>query len=272
MWALLLGHPLANTLQTAGRTFVRLLDGNLLLASAHSEIDRLGDRLRRGAVSAEDVRLLNTYRLSFWPAYSAVSHALLHALNLHATGRPAKSTRSIADKLRHEEMRLTRMQDIAGCRLIVDDVGAQDDIVHRLTSLFADTTVLDQREKAIHGYRAVHVILGHFGAPVEVQVRTTLEHEWAELSEKLSDVVDRNLKYGSGPETVRSMLRDASSLVLELETLEREVLTLQGSRKGTEALPRIRERLAGSKRRYIAHLQEVRQRAESWKRRDVVSH
>jgi GTP pyrophosphokinase len=107
---------------------------------------------------------------------------------------------------------------------------------------------------------------------VEVQVRTTLEHEWAELSEKLSDVLDPRIKYGSGPEEARSVLRELSSLVLELETLEREVLNLEGSHKCAESLTRIRERLAGSKRRCIDCLRSVRQRAGSWKRRDVVSH
>lgn len=55
---------------------------------------------------------------------------------------------------------------------------------------------------------------------VEVQVRTHEQHLWAELSEKLSDVVDSALKYGGGPASTRETLLEYSRLVAEIEALE----------------------------------------------------
>lgn len=40
---------------------------------------------------------------------------------------------------------------------------------------------------------------------------------WAELSEKISDVVDRAVKYGGGPEFIRQSLLQGSDLVARLE-------------------------------------------------------
>jgi len=51
----------------------------------------------------------------------------------------------------------------------------------------------------VHGYRAVHVIAFPEGVPVEIQVRTLWQHEWAELFEKLADRVGRRIRYGDPP-------------------------------------------------------------------------
>jgi ppGpp synthetase/RelA/SpoT-type nucleotidyltranferase len=111
-------------------------------------------------------------------------------LKLQPTGRPAKSTTSIADKLTRESIRLTQIQDIAGCRIIVSDSLEQERVVSELRRVFATTKVVDRRVSPSHGYRAVHVIVNAGGTAIEVQVRTSLQHLWAEFSEKLSDVID----------------------------------------------------------------------------------
>jgi hypothetical protein len=51
----------------------------------------------------------------------------------------------------------------------------------------------------MHGYRAVHVIVFPEGAPIEIQVRTEWQHEWAEFFEKLADLVGRGIRYGEPP-------------------------------------------------------------------------
>ncbi len=51
---------------------------------------------------------------------------------------------------------------------------------------------------------AVHVVVREVGLPVEVQVRTDLQHVWAELSEKLADAFGSQLKYGGGPKEMSS--------------------------------------------------------------------
>lgn len=185
-----------------------------------TQVDRLGDRLRKGDITEADLRLLDQYRRLFSEAYEVVVEAIRNELRLAPTGRPAKSTTSISDKLRRESIRLSQIQDIAGCRLIVKDIINQESVVQLLTSLFEQTTVNDRREKPSHGYRAVHVIVNSHGKLIEIQVRTELQHLWAELSEKFSDLIDPAIKYGGGDEATQSILVDTSLLVTQEEALE----------------------------------------------------
>jgi hypothetical protein len=51
----------------------------------------------------------------------------------------------------------------------------------------------------MHGYAAVHVVVFPDDAPIEIQIRTAWQHEWAELFEKLADLVGRGIRYGESP-------------------------------------------------------------------------
>jgi len=64
------------------------------------------------------------------------------------------------------------------------------------------------------------VIVSSLDKMIEIQVRTSLQHLWAELSEKLSDIVDPAIKYGAGNEAMRSLLADTSTMVVSIESLE----------------------------------------------------
>jgi hypothetical protein len=83
--------------------------------------------------------------------------------------------------------------------------------------------VIDRRERPSHGYRAMHVVVQQQGKPVEIQVRTRLQHLWAELSEKLSDVEDPSIKYGGGDEQFRAPLLQMSALVAQVERREQDL-------------------------------------------------
>lgn len=79
---------------------------------------------------------------------------------------------------------------------------------------------MDRRVNTSHGYRAVHVIVREGSAMIEVQVRTSLQHLWAEVSEKLSDTDDPAIKYGGGSALIRSLLCLSSGFAEVLETVE----------------------------------------------------
>jgi hypothetical protein len=79
---------------------------------------------------------------------------------------------------------------------------------------------MDRRMNSSHGYRAVHVIVMTQGVSVEIQVRTALQDLWAELSERLSDVVDSSIKYGGGDPEDRQWLLLISDSIAGWEELE----------------------------------------------------
>jgi ppGpp synthetase/RelA/SpoT-type nucleotidyltranferase len=181
----------------------------------NSELDRLGERLR-GEVTAQDLTALDAYRRGFRLSYDAVVDRVRTELGIEVSGRPAKSTTAIVDKLRRGSMRLTQMQDIAGCRVVVSDIAAQSRLIGALERMF-EVTIVDRRARPSYGYRAVHVVAKSNGLPVEVQVRTDLQHVWAELSEKLADTFGITLKYGGGPVLIRKTLDDYSDLIADFE-------------------------------------------------------
>jgi ppGpp synthetase/RelA/SpoT-type nucleotidyltranferase len=182
------------------------------MALSKTQIDKLGERLKAGETTDQDLRLLDDYRRSFAEAYEHVVETIRSRFDLRLTGRPAKSTASIVEKLRRESIRLSQIQDIAGCRMIVGDVVAQNQVVRELTNIIPAAIVVDRRVKPSHSYRAVHIIASLGRHAVEIQVRSELQHKWAELSEKLSDAVDPTIKYGGGQIVLRELLKDTQNL------------------------------------------------------------
>jgi ppGpp synthetase/RelA/SpoT-type nucleotidyltranferase len=149
-------------------------------------------------------------------------------IQLEPTGRPAKSTTSIIEKLSRETIRLTQMQDIAGCRLVVRDVSAQNEVVGRLKGALQKALVIDRRKEPSYGYRALHIVATARGKPIEIQIRTDLQHLWAQLSEKLSDVLDPAIKYGGGDSHIRKLLSKLSDALAGLESGEQQLLAAEG--------------------------------------------
>ncbi len=97
-------------------------------------------------------------------------------------------------------------------RIVQDmDLNEQDSIVDRLRREFPGAKVVDRRTSPTYGYRAVHVIVRIGRCNCEIQVRTSQQHLWAEVVERLADRWGRQIRYGAGPEdptrSVSSMTR-----------------------------------------------------------------
>jgi putative GTP pyrophosphokinase len=224
---------------------------------SRTKIDKLGERLKKDELTEEDLRLLNQFRQSFADSYQEVVGRITNELGLAPTGRLAKSTASISEKLKRESIRLTQMQDIAGCRIIVDAIEAQDQVVEAISKLFENVSLMDRRTKSSHGYRAVHLIVRSTPKVVEVQIRTALQHQWAELSEKLADKRGQSLKYGKGDTSTLKVLATASDLVKKHEILERsiiEVLAILTELSGKDNLSaKLQEEVRSCQERFTRH-------------------
>lgn len=142
-----------------------------------------------------------------------------------------KSTGTLIDKLqRSPAIKLPWIRDLAGARVVIKEVvmpaGTRltDQLVlgrdvtvqagrlsqrvmatmiaERLSPPFGSkpAKIIDRCTEDNQGYRAMHVIGYVDGLPVEVQVRTPLQHAWAEVVERLGDRWGRSLRYGEGPD------------------------------------------------------------------------
>ncbi len=175
------------------------------------QIDRLGERLRESA-TAEDRALLADYRETFLNAQLLVMYDMGRLGMGQPDGGRLKRPESVIAKLeRDSRIRLSRMQDIAGCRLVSENKSEQDEIYVRLQTDFDVYRAYDIRENPHSGYRAVHVVIRRDEKFVEVQVRTRNQREWARLSE-LATAYDSSVKYGGGDCGIRRALDDLSDV------------------------------------------------------------
>jgi ppGpp synthetase/RelA/SpoT-type nucleotidyltranferase len=191
------------------------------MAWSASQIDRLGDRLRN-AVTEADLLLLDDYRNSFAEASSEVLAVLRRDFQLEPTARPAKSTRAILAKLDREGTRLSTMQDVAGCRAVVPDRRLQWALARALMDYFPEHRLIDRLARPSHGYRALHLVVKLNGRWVEIQLRTELQHLWAQLCEQMADRLGAGIKYGGGIPQVRQLLDGLSSAVDIIERREED--------------------------------------------------
>jgi ppGpp synthetase/RelA/SpoT-type nucleotidyltranferase len=197
-----------------------VIDGERAVARmSNSKVDALGDRLRSGELNADVLRLLAAYQAEFDPAYRYVERILTTKMLLKITGRPAKSTLSVIEKLRRIRSRLAQIQDIAGCRITFVSLAEQDSIIEMARQWFIEIEVDDKREMPVHGYRAVHLLVHFQGRCVEVQVRTRMQHFWATVSEKLSDAHGQEIKYGKGDTRVLALLARLSEQTARVDKL-----------------------------------------------------
>lgn len=131
-----------------------------------------------------------------------------------------KRNPQILKKLRRLNTRLTQLQDIGGLRIIVDQNSDVDRLIEyitdklkRQTSIVIKRTV-DYRKKGRDdsGYRAAHIIMEKDGVSLELQIRSRIQHYWAELIERTSVIYGYVIKELEGDERVIKYFKELSNL------------------------------------------------------------
>lgn len=124
-----------------------------------------------------------------------------------------KRVPTIIDKLvREPTMQLANMQDVGGCRAVLNSIDELRRVQQRLSDNRPFLRTSDYiAEPRSSGYRGVHVIVEYDGRPTEVQLRTQVMHQWAITVERLSGRLGADLKSGSGPPEVLDLLEEISA-------------------------------------------------------------
>jgi ppGpp synthetase/RelA/SpoT-type nucleotidyltranferase len=191
---------------------------------SNNQIDKLGERLKAGSPSDEDVTMLSSYRSSFFDAAKAVADMVREISRLEVTARSLKTTLSIVAKLKRDGVKqLSSMQDIGGCRVTVRNLTEQDELVEKLLNAYPDAKLYDRVAKPSHGYRAKHLVVKEQSKRIEIQVRTFLQNHWALISEGAADLLGQEIKYGLGNEEMRLKLMHMSRMFMLYENNRPEV-------------------------------------------------
>lgn len=141
---------------------------------------------------------VNTFQASLRDKIRRINKKALVAQRL-------KRTPSILAKLKRSQIKLSRMQDIAGLRAIVDDMSAVGELVEsykksRFRHELVKISDYIQWPKE-SGYRSVHLVYRYKsdkapyynGLFVEIQLRTKKQHAWATAVETAGIFLDQAL-------------------------------------------------------------------------------
>ena len=237
-----------------------------------NQLKRLSRQIRAGESAAGttpsygDVMLwYNDLAESVQTAISALDWVpLLGERAFEITSRP-KTLDTLRQKLQRDPSTpLPSVQDVAGVRFEAEmTLDEQDAVVTAIAGLFdhpIPDCVRDLRVTPHSGYRAVHIWLE---ARVEVQVRTHLQGDWANMYEVAADLFGREIRYDALPDghierqIVESLRAISTQRVAPIEKDRNEIASLVLS---LDELP------AGVRTR--AHYRDVRRRVEQLEARN----
>lgn len=201
---------------------------------SNAKIDKAGAALSKNIYKDEYEfieleYLFDDYRKSHLQPLTETTLELQHWLtgfgSSYYIAQRLKRKPQIVRKLNRLHVRLTQLQDIGGCRIIVDN-NKDVDRLHQyiiekakgqhVIELFRTT---DYREKGRDdtGYRALHLILNCAGKKLELQIRSKIQHYWAESIERTSVIYGYYLKEKEGDESVIQYFKKLSDVFFEME-------------------------------------------------------
>lgn len=171
------------------------------------EIDRLGNEIRLEYENISEIALLKLqdYRIAHKESLSEIFNILcsLNKNKKNIITYRIKRFESIIGKLyRYPKMNLSRMWDIAGCRIIVD---SNDDVYSFKRRIENNSQIIIKKEYDYiknpqeEGYKSLHLFLQvpDKDFVVELQIRNRNDHNWATLVEITDLLFNSKLKeYG----------------------------------------------------------------------------
>ncbi len=199
-----------------------------------TKIDRAGLALAKDKYRDEDEyfeleEVFDEYRKAHLQPLSETTLELQHLLSNYGAqyyiAQRLKRKPQIIRKLNRLSVRLTQLQDIGGCRIIVQKNGDVDRIHKYLTERVAAQNVFkidrttDYRElgRDDTGYRGLHVILKRSGVHLELQIRSRIQHYWSESIERTSVIYGYHLKESEGDSKVIGYFKNLSDVFYEIE-------------------------------------------------------
>lgn len=199
-----------------------------------SRVNKAGKAFAENSPQIEDYTVLENWRT----AHAYLLNTFQATLRYHARSFDAvvaqrlKRRPTIIGKLsRFPNMQVARMHDIAGCRVIFDNVPDLLDYrkrIHRARFKHERKAAGEDRWNYIQspkdsGYRGIHDVYEYKakvqggepwnGLQLEIQYRTKVQHAWATAVEVASLVTHNNPKFDEGSEEVREFFRLASEVL-----------------------------------------------------------
>lgn len=199
-------YPTKNKVAAAGK----------LLAAANSPDEE----------PAEALEVLSMWRIAHQAPLEAVASDVAQVVRdipeaVIATRLKRHDT--IIRKLRRDNanFKLSQLDDIAGCRIIVPrmrEVRTVENRLHSIGGYWKQKDYIDEPKKS--GYRSLHLFFrrdnlecGYNALRIEVQVRSSLQHAWSTAVESYDLINSKGLKFGEAPNDAKRFFLLTSQLI-----------------------------------------------------------
>lgn len=200
-----------------------------------SRVNRAGERVRLGTATPDDFLVIDEWRAAHRAVLNTFKAMLIQrARNKNITfAQRHKRKRTIVDKLtRYQDMNLSRMDDVAGCRLIFKTLKAlyefrdslhQAHFNHKRRSAENKDKYDYIKSPKETGYRGIHDVYEYDvnstigrslkGLYVEIQYRTLIQHAWATTVEVIGFITESQPKFQQGDKRYERTMVLASEIL-----------------------------------------------------------
>jgi len=186
------------------------------------QIDKAGKTIVNRDVSQEEIdkafAILNNWRAAHVSPLNTIASSLTSNNSNAIVVQRLKRLDSIIEKLRRfPQMSFSKMQDLGGCRVILDSIDQVYEVISQHKSPNKSFTLKKENDyiqnPKTSGYRSYHMVYqSNDSLLVEIQFRTYLQHLWATALETMSIYMGTNLKSGIGKEDILRFFVLVSSL------------------------------------------------------------
>ena len=201
---------------------------------SRGQVNRAGNRVRDGSETSDDIAVINTWREAHRHvinSFQAILRNRTRGSNIVVAQRH-KRQRTIFDKLhRFPRMQLSRMDDVAGCRLIFESIERLQEFretFHKKSRFYHKLkNEPDKYDYLVHpkdsGYRGIHDVYEYDvnsiagrdrkGLLIELQYRTFHQHAWATAVELVGLLTADQPKFDRGDGRIKRILQLASEII-----------------------------------------------------------
>lgn len=198
-----------------------------------SRVNRAGDNVRNNCASADDLSVIDEWRAAHkivLNTFQASLRTRTRYKNIVVAQRHKRRNTIFNKLLRQPSMELSRMDDIAGCRLIfesVADLKKFRESFHKARFKHKRKNDSDKydyiKRPKVTGYRGIHDVYSydvnskngelHKGLLVEIQYRTMVQHAWATAVEVIGFITENQPKFQQGDKRYETCMALASEIL-----------------------------------------------------------
>lgn len=200
-----------------------------------SRVNHAGRAVRENNAKTQDHSVIEEWRAAHRSVLNTFQAILRKRTNSHnskiTVAQRHKRRSTIFDKLmRFPEMQLARMDDVAGCRLIFEDIESLNKFrtdfhnarfQHKMKNEANKYNYIEKPKNT--GYRGIHDVYsydvtsekgrGLKGLLVEIQYRTEVQHAWATAIEVIGLITENQPKFEKGDSRYKQAMALASEIL-----------------------------------------------------------